>query len=168
MASLRRLVKAERVGDGDDVLELAERKIVRRNHRAPCVADLDLDANREARCDVIPTGEGLDALLVTIKAVEDLGDDEGKDPRTAGPRTSWHSAPASLRDLARGLEAEMQYARRHAVRMGRFDLVPLLDRLSESTEARLAEHFGERHKAENARRFRLDSARLRRALREGA
>lgn len=115
---------------------------------------------------MIPTGEGLDALLVAIKVVEDLGDD-GEASREVTPR-SRQSAPASLRDVARGLDAEMEYARRHAVRMGRFDLVPLLDRLSESAEARLAEHFRERHNAEHARRFRLDSARLRRALREGA
>ena len=128
--------------------------------------------------DVLPTVHGFDALLATIKALEGHGgDDDGVSQAAAKPSASCDvtapvagrkNAPAWLRDLARRLDEEADYARRHAVRMGRFDVVPLIDRLSESIAARLAARFGERHSEPMAARFQRDAAEFRRAVQHGA
>ncbi len=119
--------------------------------------------------NVAPAVEGFAAILAAIAAVESLASEEGESSLVA--RAGRKDAPAWLRDLAHGLDEEVDYARRHAVRIRRFDLVPLLERLRESIEARLAERFGERNSAPGARsivRFREDAANFRRALARGA
>jgi hypothetical protein len=103
-------------------------------------------------------------MVAAIESIEALASEERESP----PRAGRKSAPAGLRDLAANLDEEVNYARRHAVRIGRFDLVPLLDRLSESIEARLAERFGERSRARGAGRFPEDAAKFRQALARGA
>jgi hypothetical protein len=127
--------------------------------------------------DVLPTAHGFDALLATIKALEGHGGDDDGVAQAAKPSASWdvtapgagrRNAPAWLRDLARRLDEEADYARRHAVRMGRFDVVPFIDRLSESIAARVAARFGERHSATIAARFQRDAAQFRRAVQHGA
>ncbi len=122
---------------------------------------LTLTGARAARhpLDVLPIVHGFDALLAAIKALEGQGGDHD------GGRKN---APAWLRDLARRLDEEADYARRHAVRISRFDIVPLIDRLSESIAARLAERFGERHSAPLAARFQKDAAQFRRAVQRGS
>jgi hypothetical protein len=115
---------------------------------------------------VLPALEGLASLLAATKAIEDL--DIGASERGLTPRPGRQTAPPRLRDLARRHEEEADYARRHAVRVHRFDLVPLIDRLSESAAARLAKRLGERHDPDRAGRFRQDAERLRRALLRGA
>jgi hypothetical protein len=115
---------------------------------------------------VLPALEGMASLLAATKAIEDL--DIGVSQRGLAPRPGRQTALPRLRELAHRLEEEADYARRHAVRVHRFDLVPLIDRLSESAEARLARRIGERHDADRAGRFRQDVERLRRALLRGA
>lgn len=110
---------------------------------------------------MLPTVEGFDAFLAAVDAIDGHAS-SGAPP--AGRKT----AAGFLRDLARRLDEEADYARRHAVRMGRFDLVPLIDRLSESTGARLAQRFGERHDAVKAARFGRDALKFRQAVMRGA
>ena len=115
---------------------------------------------------MLPALQGLASLLAATKAIEEL--DIGASGRGLTPRPRQKTALPPLRELARRVAEEADYARRHAVRVHRFDLVPLIDRLSESAEARLAKRLGERHDADRAGRFRQDAERLRRALLRGA